>query len=142
LDSDFGRDKWKQLNMDGPILKPELPWEGRCIEAAAMARHAGRLYMFYAGSYNNAPQQIGVAVSDDGVHFHRLFDTPFLPNGPPGSWNSSESGHPFLFQDDDGQDYLFYQGNNDRGKSWYLSVVPIDWSDGKPVLAPQKLPAE
>jgi predicted GH43/DUF377 family glycosyl hydrolase len=142
LDSDFGRDKWKQLNMDGPILKPELPWEGRCIEAAAMARHAGRLYMFYAGSYNNVPQQIGVAVSDDGVHFQRLFDTPFLPNGPPGSWNSSESGHPFLFQDDDGQDYLFYQGNDDRGKSWYLSVVPIDWSDGKPVLAPQKLPAE
>ena len=62
LDSDFGRDKWTQLNPDGPILKPELPWEGRCIEAAAMARREGRLYMFYAGSYNNAPQQVGVAV--------------------------------------------------------------------------------
>ena len=140
VDSDFARDKWKQLNTAGPILKPELPWEGRCIEAAAMAEHEGRLYMFYAGSYNNAPQQVGVAVSDDGVHFTRLFDEPFLPAGKPGSWNTSESGHPFLFQDDDGQDYLFYQGNNDKGKTWYLSVVPVEWKDGRPRLAPEKLP--
>jgi predicted GH43/DUF377 family glycosyl hydrolase len=140
LDSDFARDKWTQLNPDGPILKPELPWEGRCIEASAMAERDGRLYMFYAGSYNNEPQQIGVAVSDDGVRFERLSDCPFLPNGPPGSWNSSESGHPYLFQDDDGRDWLFYQGNNDRGKSWYLSVVPVAWKDGRPVLAPEQLP--
>jgi hypothetical protein len=141
LESDFGRDKWTQLNPDGPILKPELPWERRCIEAAAMAKRDGRLYMFYAGGYNNEPQQVGVAESDDGVHFTRLFDEPFLPNGPPGSWNSSESGHPFLFQDDDGRDYLFYQGNNDKGRTWYLSVMPIDWKDGKPVPSPEKLPS-
>jgi hypothetical protein len=140
LASDFGRDRWTQLNPEGPLLAPELPWEGRCIEAAAMAARGGRLYMFYAGAYNNAPQQVGVAVSDDGVAFTRLFNEPFLPNGPPGSWNSSESGHPFLFQDDDGRDYLFYQGNNDGGRTWYLSVVPIDWKDGEPVLAPHKLP--
>ena len=141
VDSDFARGRWTQLDPDGPILKPELPWEGRCIEAAAIARRDGRLYMFYAGSYNNAPQQIGVAASADGVRFTRLFDRPFLPNGPAGSWNSSESGHPFLFQDDDGRDYLFYQGNNDKGRTWHLSVVPIDWKNGKPIVAPHKLPA-
>jgi hypothetical protein len=140
LESDFARDKWAQLNLDGPILKPELPWEGQCIEAAAMAEHGGRLYMFYAGNYNNQPQQIGVATSNDGLHFTRLSDEPFLPNGPPGAWNSSESGHPFMFRDDDGQHYLFYQGNNDQGRSWYLSVVPVDWREGKPVLAETKLP--
>jgi hypothetical protein len=151
LGSDFSREDWTQLNLDGPILAPNVPttldepglnlaWERRCIEAAAMARHDGRLYMFYAGGYNNEPQQIGVAVSDDGVHFKRLSDTPLVPNGPPGSWNSSESGHPYLFQDDDGQDYLFFQGNNNRGKTWHLSVLPIDWQDGRPVVAAQKLP--
>ena len=140
LDSDFARDKWAQLNPDGPILEPKLGWEGRCIEAAAMARREGRLFMFYAGGYNNSPQQVGVAVSDDGVHFERMFTEPLLPNGPAGSWNSSESGHPFLFQDDDGQDYLFYQGNDDGGRSWYLSVVPVEWRQGRPVLAPRKLP--
>jgi predicted GH43/DUF377 family glycosyl hydrolase len=151
LESDFSRKHWKQLHTDGPILAPTVPtrlddpdldlaWEKRCIEAAAMARHNGRLYMFYAGGYNNDPQQIGVAVSDDGVNFKRLSDKPLVPNGQPGSWNSSESGHPFLFQDEDGQDYLFFQGNNTGGKTWYLSVVPIDWKDGKPVPAPEKLP--
>ena len=146
IDSDFSRRHWKQLNPDGPILAPQVPtklddqgldlaWEKKCIEAAAMARHGGRLYMFYAGGYNNDPQQIGVAVSDDGVYFKRLSDQPFVPNGPPGSWNSSESGHPFLFQDEDGQDYLFYQGNDTHGRSWYLSVLPIDWRNGRPVVS-------
>jgi predicted GH43/DUF377 family glycosyl hydrolase len=150
LDSDFSREVWRQLNLDGPILAPTVPtewddpnldlaWEKRCVEAAAMARHDGRLYMFYAGGYNNDPQQIGVAVSDDGIHFQRLSDEPLVPNGPAGSWNSSESGHPYLFQDE-GQDYLFYQGNNTNGKTWFLSVLPIDWQDGKPILAPEKLP--
>ena len=122
LDSDFGREKWTQLNLDGPILAPQVPtklddtdlslaWEKRCIEAA-----------------------------EDGLRFKRLSDQPLLPNGPPGSWNHSESGHPFLFQDDDGRDYLFYQGNNTRGKTWYLSVLPIEWVSGRPVLAPEKLP--
>ena len=119
LDSDFARDKWTQLNPDGPILRPELPWERHCIEAAAMARHDGRLYMFYAGGYNNEPQQIGVAVSDDGVCFTRLFQEPFLPNGPPDSWNVSESGHPYLFQDDDGQDYRVVLGRP-RGSRYDL----------------------
>ncbi len=151
LDSDFAREKWTQLNRDGAILAPRVPteldepgldlaWEKNCIEAAAMARHDGRLYMFYAGGYNNQPQQIGVAVSDDGMRFKRLSDTPFVPSGKPGSWNASESGHPFLFQDDDGRDYLFYQGNNTGGKSWYLSVVPIEWKAGQPIQAPENLP--
>lgn len=151
LDSDFSRRQWTQLNPDGPILAPGIPtaldeagldlaWEKNCVEAAAMAGQNGRLYMFYAGGYNNDPQQIGVAVSDDGVRFKRLSDKPFLPNGPPGSWNSSESGHPFLFQDDDGQDYLFFQGNDSHGRTWHLSVVPVDWVDGVPALAPDKLP--
>lgn len=151
LDSDFSRDAWEQLNPDGPILAPTVPtelddpslnlaWEKRCVEAPAMAWHDGRLYMFYAGGYNNDPQQVGVAVSDDGVRFRRLAEDPFLPNGPPSSWNASESGHPFLFQDDDGRDYLFYQGNNTNGQTWYLSVVPIDWEGDRPVLAPDLLP--
>jgi beta-1,2-mannobiose phosphorylase / 1,2-beta-oligomannan phosphorylase len=58
-----------------------------------------------------------------------------LPNGPPGSWNSSESGHPGVFNDADGKTYLFYQGNNDKGATWYLSKVRIDWKNGVPVVA-------
>lgn len=134
LKSDFSRSAWKQL-VDAPILKPELPWEKKCIEAPTVCRRGDTLYLFYAGGYNNEPQQIGCASSLDGLHWTRLFTEPLLRNGPPGSWNASESGHPGIFVDDDGQTYLFYQGNNDKGKTWFLSCVRIDWKDGKPFIA-------
>ncbi len=133
LRSGFCRDAWRPL-ADGPILKPELDWEKRCIEAPTVCRRGDTLYMFYAGAYNNEPQQIGVASSRDGISWRRLSDRPFLPNGPRGAWNECESGHPCVFEDAEGTTWLFYQGNNDRGKTWYISRVRIGWRDGTPVL--------
>lgn len=133
LHSDFGRDQWTQRCSDS-ILRPELAWEQDCIEAPALCQHAGRFYMFYGGAYNNAPQQVGCAVSDDLLTWQRLSEQPILPNGQPGSWNSSESGHPYAFTGPDGQVHLFFQGNADLGKTWYLSRVEIDWENGQPVL--------
>ncbi|MHC4521132.1 MAG: family 43 glycosylhydrolase, partial [Planctomycetota bacterium] len=133
-DSNYGRDQWTQL-CDAPILEPELAWEGKCIEAPAVCEHDGRLYMFYAGAYNNAPQQIGCAVSEDGTTWRRLSKYPLLPNGGPNDWNSSESGHPGIFTDEGGQMHLFFQGNNDNGASWYLSRMKVAWDDaGSPYL--------
>ena len=111
------------------MLSPELKWEGRCIEAPATVENNGRIFMFYGGSYNCTPQQIGCAVSDDGVFFRRIFTEPFLANGRPGSWNSSESGHPYAFRDEDGKVYLFYQGSADMGKTWYLSKAEIGFDE-------------
>jgi hypothetical protein len=72
------------------------------------------------------------------VKWKRLFREPFLPNGKEEEWNSSESGHPYAFTDEDGTTYLFYQGNNDNGKSWYLSKVKIGWKDDLPFVDVQK----
>lgn len=124
----FKRDSWTQ-QCDGPILAPELEWETKCIEAPTLIKHGDRYFMFYAGGYNNDPQQIGVAVSDDGLAWERASDEPLLPNGPEGSWNHSESGHPGVFVDDDGTSWLFFQGNNDNGKTWFLSKMRIAWTD-------------
>ncbi len=129
----FSRNEWTHLSKDGPILKPELPWEGKCIEAASIIRRNGRLYMFYAGSYDNTPQQIGVAASTDGVKWERLFKEPFLRNGKPGEWNSSESGHPGIFDDGD-RSFLFFQGNPDQGNTWWLSNVEVFWTGKGPFL--------
>lgn len=134
LNSNYGRKHWTQL-VNGPILRPELPWERDCIEAPSVISREGKLWMFYAGSYNNAPQQIGVAVSTNGIDWKRVSDQPILPNGRPGSWNSSESGHPGIFEDADDSVYLFFQGNNDMGKTWYLSKVAIVWKNGQPFVA-------
>lgn len=135
-DSAFNREDWVQQTND-TILRPELPWEQLCIEAPAVCRRNNQLYMFYAGAYNNCPQQVGCARSQDGITWERLSDTPFLPNGAPGSWNSSESGHPFIFVDHDDRTYLFFQGNDDHGKTWYLSNVEVGWNDDGPFLLSQ-----
>ncbi len=133
LNSDFGRAAWKQL-CDAPILKPELPWERRCIEAPSILKRGDSYYMFYAGGYNNEPQQIGVAVSRDGLAWKRISDNPFLANGRPGEWNASESGHPGIFQDTDGRTHLFFQGNNDKGRTWWLSWTEVGWNRNGPFL--------
>jgi len=133
--SDFSRSTWKNLSVTEPMLKPELPWEKDCIEGASVIELKGKLYMFYAGAYNNAPQQIGVAFSTDAVHWKRLSDIPFLENGKPGEWNSSESGHPHIFSDANGKTYLFFQGNNDKGKTWYISKVEVKWKRSGPIIA-------
>lgn len=133
-DTDFGRGQWTDISTDRTILKPDLTWEGECIEAPSITVQNGRLYMFYAGGYNNYPQQTGVAVSDDGVSWKRLSNKPFLPNGKQGEWNSSESGHPHLFEAPNGRTYLFYQGNSDGGKTWYISNTEVYWKDGVPSI--------
>ena len=124
--SGFGKNAWTQA-ADFSIQEPLLAWETRCIEAPTSVVKNDRLYLFYAGGYNCAPQQIGVAASDDGIHFTRLGDVPFVPTGPAGQWNASESGHPGLFVDDDGSTWLFYQGNASNGKDWFLSRLRIEW---------------
>lgn len=129
----FGSGTWIQ-RCDQPILQPELPWEQDCIEAPAVCAHGERFFMFYGGAYNNSPQQIGCAVSNDLLTWERFSTQPVLPNGPPGSWNVCESGHPFVFTDQHNQTHLFFQGNADMGKTWYISRTTIDWVNGNPVI--------
>jgi len=133
INTNFERSSWTEVpNM--PMLKPELAWEKNCIEAASCIPKGKYLYMFYAGAYNNEPQQIGVARSTDGVRWARLSKEPFLTNGNKGAWNESESGHPNVLKDQNGKYYLFFQGNNDKGKTWYLSKVEIGWNKKGPYL--------
>ncbi|HEY3333269.1 MAG TPA: family 43 glycosylhydrolase [Capsulimonadaceae bacterium] len=124
---------WVQL-LDEPLLEPSLPWEQKCIEAPALLVRDGVFHLFYAGAYNCAPQQIGHAVSENALSWTRTNDKPLLSNGLPGEWNSSESGHPFVFEDA-GLTYLFFQGSSDDGKTWQISSVEITWDGHSPSLA-------
>lgn len=132
LDSDYAAGDFKQI-CDSPVLYPQMDWEEECIEAPATIVRDGKIYLFYGGAYNCRPQQIGCAVSEDGVHFTRLFNTPFLKNGNEGEWNASESGHPYVCEAD-GKSYLYYQGSSDNGVSWYISKREFVIREGIPVL--------
>ena len=133
LGSDYSRSQWTQA-IRGSILAPEFPWEGECIEAAATLVQNGKVVMFYGGSYNCDPQQIGYANSTDGIFFQKPQSEPFITCGREGDWNASESGHPYAFVDDDGRIYLFYQGSPDGGVTWYLSRCEIDFDGDTPYV--------
>ncbi len=128
-DSDFSSNDFTQLCC-ASVLSPELKWEEECIEAPATLVHDGKIYMFYGGAYNCSPQQIGCAVSNDGRTFEKLFiDEPFITCGEKGSWNSSESGHPYAFTDSDGKYWLFFQGSSDMGDTWYITKTEIGFDE-------------
>ena len=127
--SSYGKDTWTELTTDGPFFKPDLDWEMSCIEAATVIARKGIWYMFYAGAYNHERQQIGIAWSADGVNYKRLQGAPVLPHGPTGSWNAWESGHPGVFEDDDGQVYLFYQGKATLKGDYQLSCLKVRFVD-------------
>jgi len=130
--SNFNRETWTQISNER-LLKLEYTWEGNCTEGASIIHRNGKMYMFYAANFNNAPQQIGVAESKDGITWTKLSDKPFLSNGKQGEWNSSESGHPHVF-DNGKTSYLFYQGNNDWGKTWYISNLEVVWNIKGPIF--------
>lgn len=131
--SDYGPDKWTELSTSGPVFKPETAWEKKCIEGNTVIEVDGVYYMFYAGSYNDGTQQIGLATSIDGYNFSRVHyfkDAPglFYPLGPEGSWNAHESGHPGVFKDRNGKVYLFFQGKASGNKTadpYLLSVLKL-----------------
>jgi hypothetical protein len=140
--SRLARGDWTELSTEGPVIRPELPWEKSCIEAPSLCVRDGKLHMFYAGGYNNEPQQIGCASSTDGLRWTRLYKTPLLPNGRPGTWNSAESGHPFIFVDSDGSSRLFFQGNDNPGATWSISSMPVEWTAAGPRLQAAGAPAQ
>ena len=124
--SDYGPDKWTLLSMEGPFLKPDMDWEMSCIEAPTVIKHKGVWYMFYAGAYNHEKQQIGLATSTDGINFTRIApDGLLFTHGEEGTWNHGESGHPGVFQDEDGQVYLFFQGKDSPDGNYMLSVCKV-----------------
>lgn len=133
LDSALGAGDWTDLSAEAPALAPTLPWERDCIEAPALCVRDGHLVCFYAGGYNNAPQQVGVATSADGGRtWMRLSDEPFVAVGRPGAWNSSDSGHPGLLVTPDGASHLFVQGNDDGGRTWRIAGMRLGWDGIRP----------
>lgn len=107
--TDFSKQAWKSP-VNHPVLVPEYPWEEKCVEGASVVQMGDEMFMFYAGAYNNRPQQIGVAKSSDGIHWTKLSNKPFLMNGDPGTWNCCESGHPHLFKTRKGKHIYFIKG--------------------------------
>jgi hypothetical protein len=131
--SDLGPGAWQQLG-SGEMFGPELPWEHESTESPSLIEHDGHWYMFYGGGYWTRPQQIGCAMSVDGVRWMRLDPEPLLPYHSGANGTPLERASPSVFRDDDGSVHLFVQESADRGRNWRVVRFPVRWEGGRPVI--------
>ena len=97
-----------------PLLEPDpSTWEGDYIAAnGAVARdESGFLHWYQAGERNRT--QIGLARSADGISWTKTPE-PVLETGPPGAWDESALGDPYVFACGS-EYYLYYLGQNRFG---------------------------
>jgi predicted GH43/DUF377 family glycosyl hydrolase len=98
-----------------PILSPsKSDWDVSIISANGSAIVVnGKVFYFYQGVDKNILTQIGLATSDDGVHFTKR-PAPVFTVGAAHSWESAAVADPYVIQRD-GYLYLYYLGQDDLG---------------------------
>ena len=134
LGGDYSRGAWKQA-AERSILYPEYEWEGACIEAPATVVHNEKVYMFYGGAYNCTPQQIGAAVSDDGINFRKLFGRPFIAAGKKkASGTAANRATPMYSRTTTERRISFIRARETWEKAGYITKCRIGFKDGLPFV--------
>ncbi len=101
--------------MDEPVFswKDGAAWESGGLYKTDLLRHDGKFYMFYNAKNKVTggwKEQIGMAISDDLIHWVRPFDHPVVPVTE-GAWDSSFVADPQVFYDSkENQWVMFYYG--------------------------------
>ncbi|ESQ84082.1 hypothetical protein AEAC466_10070 [Asticcacaulis sp. AC466] len=115
----------------------DKPWEGGVVEGEQMIKHDGRYYMVYAANdYGSDAYATGYAVCQGPVGRCRDADeNPILKSAP----GLVGPGHQSVF-DFRGRTWIAYHAwrydGDPRKRYRALYISPLDWVDGKPVIAP------
>lgn len=120
---------WKKHG--SPVLEtgPQGSWDEAAVADPYLIRCGGVFYMYFLGQNRFGLQRLGVARSEDGVHWQKSHKNPVLDVGPPGSFDENGLGEPAVFFA--GQSYfMLYTGRNrDEGRrvGWAQSSNGVDW---------------
>jgi hypothetical protein len=125
----------------GPVLGPGAPgsFDERGPGCRCVIRHEGRYLMFYEGQNAEAYYSIGLAISEDGLHWEKDREGP-EPGGPvfrhapkgSGRWDARAVGTPCVVPLEDGSFRLYYIGANEGGHDELSSrhQIGLALSDG------------
>ncbi|MDB9375933.1 glycosyl hydrolase [Nodularia sphaerocarpa] len=77
----------------------------------------GEYLMFYEGVNNSGYHSIGLAISEDGIHWQKDTDVPIFSHAEKGSgyWDARAIGTPCVVPMDDGSFRMYYIGANEGG---------------------------
>ena len=89
-----------------PVLEPQSgAWDEQILEQA-VAYIGDRYWLWYSGYKNplgpTTPISIGVATSQDGIHWTKFETNPVITPGPRGSWNDLRVLAPDVIEEPDG----------------------------------------
>ena len=73
--TDFSKQAWK--SRESSVLVPSILGKRSVSKEHLVVQMGDEMFMFYAGAYNNRPQQIGVAKSSDGITGQNFLINPF-----------------------------------------------------------------
>ena len=103
---------WEKFS-GNPILEPALSdWDTSYIAANGSAVvHEGKVFYFYQGVDKAGRTQIGLATSEDGLHFKK-HSSPVFGIGSSSTWDSKAVADPYVISKN-GHLYLYYLGQDD-----------------------------
>jgi Glycosyl hydrolases family 32 N-terminal domain len=94
-----------------PVLQPGpyMSWDEYGVADPYVIRIGKTFYMYYLGEDRAARQRIGVARSEDGLHWQKLTANPVLEIGAPGAIDENGLGEPAVWQQR-GYYWMLYTG--------------------------------
>lgn len=69
-----------ELVFNCPVSKKEVHWEGRNVFNPAAVVKDGKVYLLYRAQDNEMTSRIGMAISEDGLHFKKQPQPVFYPD--------------------------------------------------------------
>jgi predicted GH43/DUF377 family glycosyl hydrolase len=114
-------------------LGPFESWDERAVADPYVIQTGSDFYMYYLGQDRASPprQRIGVARSQDGIHWTKFLGNPVLDIGQPGEFDEFELGEPAVFNYFDQGYWMIYTGSNfaqERRLGLARSTDGIHWS--------------
>ncbi|MGA3298189.1 MAG: hypothetical protein ABSD41_12160, partial [Candidatus Bathyarchaeia archaeon] len=92
------------------------PWEAGLVFSPSVIHNSSKLMMWYTGEDVKGYDQIGLAMSNDGVNWSKYNGNPVLKLGPSGSWDSgSVIGCSVIFEN--GMFKMWYGGQTYQYRS-------------------------
>jgi predicted GH43/DUF377 family glycosyl hydrolase len=135
---------WQRAK-DEPILSVHQPdcgaWEKDCIYQPWLLEHGGKYHNFYNAAAGEI-EQMGLALSEDLIHWKRFARNPVIRSGPAGSYNQTFCSDGKVFRDKDHW-VMFFFGVGRGGAhimtafsrdlcDWTVDPDPIYKSGGNP----------
>ena len=121
---------WTKDTIHNPVLQPGPSfWDALEIANASVLFVDNTYRMWYSGVDLLDENQIGHAVSPDGINWTKDPLSPVLQFGPQGSWDENELIHPFVIYEDSIYK-MWYNGHdgNTQRILYATSSDGIDWS--------------